>query len=160
MEAVEFRPITKENYMDAYRLNVTEGQEKFVAPNAKSLLEALYHPEYNATPQGIYVGDMMIGFIMPVAPDPSEDENIDSQEGEIWIMRYMIAADYQGKGYGKAGMHKFLDWAKSQGKYHTVKLSYVPQNERAKALYLSVGFVEEGLKEAWGEIVAACQLTE
>jgi diamine N-acetyltransferase len=160
MAIVEFRPITKDNYRDALKLKVNPDQENFVAPNTISLIQAHYHPEYHATPQGIYDGDTMVGFIMPVEPDPSDDEDIDSQKGEIWIMRYMIGTDHQGKGYGKAGMLKFIEWAKAQGKYHTVKLSYVPTNERAKAVYASVGFVEEGVKEEWGEMVAACKLTD
>jgi diamine N-acetyltransferase len=155
---LEFRPITKDNYRDAFRLKVHPEQEKFVAPNTFSLLQAHYEPELNATPQGIYDGDTMVGFIMPVEPDFRVDKDI--LEGEIWIMRFMIGADFQGKGYGKAALLKFIEWAKAQGKYHTVKLSYEPTNERARAIYASVGFVEEGLKEEWGEIVAACKLRE
>ena len=158
MPTVEFRPITKDNYRDAVKLKVTAEQENFVAPNTYSLIQAHYHPEFNATPQGIYAGDTMVGFIMPVEPDPAQDEHI--KPGEIWIMRYMIGADHQGKGYGKAGMLKFIEWAKAQGRYHTVKLSYVPGNEQAKAVYESVGFVEEGLNEEWGEIVSGCKLTD
>lgn len=162
MPNVEFKPITKENYQDAVKLKVAEGQENFVAPNTISLLQAHYHPEYHATPQGIYDGETMVGFIMPVKPeaeaDDTEADSETTKEGEIWIMRYMIGADHQGKGYGKAGILKFIEWAKAQGKYHTVKLSYVPTNERAKNVYASAGFVEEGVKEEWGEMVAACKL--
>lgn len=156
MADVELKPITKDNYRDAVRLQVAEGQENFVAPNSVSLLDALYHPELHAMPQGIYDDETMVGFIMPVEPDPEEGEEV--IEGEIWIMRFMIGADFQGKGYGKAGMLKFMDWAKAQKKYTVVKLSYVPANDRAKGMYESVGFVEEGLKEEWGEIVSACKL--
>ena len=155
---LEFRPITKDNYRDAVRLKVHPDQENFVAPNTISLIQAHYHPEFNAIPQGIYDDDTMVGFIMPIEPDVRETK--DFQEGEIWIMRFMIGADFQGKGYGKAALLKFIEWAKAQGKYHTVKLSYEPLNERAKAVYASIGFVEEGLKEEWGEIVAARKLTD
>jgi diamine N-acetyltransferase len=158
MPTVEFRPITKENYRDAVKLKVNPNQENFVASNSISLVQAYYHPEFHANPQGIYNGEVMVGFIMSIEPEPTNEDNI--KEGEIWIMRYMIGIDHQGKGYGKAGIVKFIEWAKAQGKYHTVKLSYVPGNERAKAVYASVGFVEEGVEEKWGEMVAACKLTD
>ncbi|KAL3467208.1 acyl-CoA N-acyltransferase [Aspergillus heterothallicus] len=50
----------------------------------------------------------------------------------------------RGKGYGREAINWILDWAFEIGGLHRVSLEVLASNERARRLYKSVGFVEEG----------------
>ena len=142
---LEFRPITKDNYRDAFRLKVHPEQEKFVAPNTFSLLQAHYEPEFNATPQGIYDGDTMVGFVM-YHPE-------DYEVSKLWfIERLMVGQQYQGKGYGRATMEALIARLKAVPGYAAILISFVPDNDAAQKLYSSLGFVDTGEIEE-GEMV-------
>lgn len=53
---------------------------------------------------------------------------------------------HQGRGVGRALMNELLRWARSNSKVEKVELQVRSSNERAIALYRSLGFVEEGRK--------------
>lgn len=150
MSDIILRKIDKSNYWDAVKLKVSEAQTKFVAPNDKSLLQSAYEAPDESTPYGVYDGDTMVGFLLVTSEEDSPDS--------YWVWRFMIGENYQGKGYGKAGIKKIIEQTKAEGKYDYLRLSYMPDNEIARKLYASVGFVEEGIKEEWGEMLACCDL--
>lgn len=60
--------------------------------------------------------------------------------GEIGMM---VAADWRGRGIGKALVAAAIEWARGHG-LHKLSLSVFPHNEAAIALYLKFGFTEEG----------------
>jgi diamine N-acetyltransferase len=140
--------VTRQNWREIIELRVHPEQKTFVAENAISLLQAHYHPDYEALPYGIYSGDTLIGFVMTFHLDRVAEPRT------IWIMRYMIGSQHQGQGLGKIALRYVLDVLRQNGTYDTVKLSYVPENHVAQKLYASLGFVEEGLNPEWGEIIA------
>ncbi|MEL6525348.1 MAG: GNAT family N-acetyltransferase [Chloroflexota bacterium] len=142
-----FTPIDKDNWLTAYKLKVKPDQNNFVAENGKSMLQAMYDTEHNMQPYGIFDGETMVGFMLT---GHNKDE-----ANAIWIVRFMVGSEHQRKGYGKRALTQFLAKTTAEGEYAQVKLSYVPENTGAAALYKQVGFVEEGLKEEWGEIVAS-----
>lgn len=150
---VTFRDITSENYVAAVRLEVGPGQENYVASNCKSLVQACYETDWkNARPMGIYDGETMVGFVLTIETDEVGPDT-------IAILRFMIGADYQGKGYGRAAMEALLSGWREEGRFKQAGLSYVPTNSVAQKLYASVGFVEQGIKEEYGgEMLALCQL--
>jgi diamine N-acetyltransferase len=102
-------------------------------------------------PYAIYANDIMVGFIMLSynEADSSNDENT------YWVWRFMIDKRYQGKGYGKETMEKAIELIRTSpyGKVSTVFLSYEPENEVAKTLYASFGFVETG-KIEYDQLIA------
>ena len=55
----------------------------------------------------------------------------------------MIDKKYQGNGYGKEAMKLAIDFIKTypSGKTDYCWLSYEPENEVARKLYLSLGFL-------------------
>jgi len=61
-EAIELREVDKSNYRDVLKLKVADNQTGFVASNAISLAQALFHPE--AWYRGIYQGNIAVGFVM------------------------------------------------------------------------------------------------
>ena len=62
MGIVILKPITEENQAACLELSVHEDQKRFVASNSDSLKKAMEEPSSN--PQGIYAGDVMVGFTL------------------------------------------------------------------------------------------------
>ncbi|PCC68123.1 Ribosomal protein S18 acetylase RimI [Nannocystis exedens] len=64
------------------------------------------------------------------------------------VVRLTIAVHegHQGQGVGRALMHELLRWARSNPRVEKVELQVRSSNDRAIALYRSLGFVEEGRK--------------
>lgn len=64
------------------------------------------------------------------------------------VVRLTIAVHegHQGQGVGRALMNELLRWARSSPRVEKVELQVRSSNDRAIALYRSLGFVEEGRK--------------
>ena len=75
------------------------------------------------------------------------------------IWRFMIDKQYQRKGYGRTAIKLALDFIKTWpcGKAEYCALSYEPENEVARRLYASFGFVETGEMDG-NEIIAMLKL--
>ncbi|MED3689910.1 N-acetyltransferase [Peribacillus butanolivorans] len=58
----------------------------------------------------------------------------------------MIKKDYRDMGIGKLLIKELLNWAEQNPLIEKVSLGVLSTNQRAIALYKSVGFVEEGRK--------------
>jgi RimJ/RimL family protein N-acetyltransferase len=56
-----------------------------------------------------------------------------------------IAVTEKGRGYGRATLELAIRWAFEEHGAHRLWLDVKPHNERARSLYRSAGFVEEGL---------------
>jgi diamine N-acetyltransferase len=140
---ITLQDITRDNWRECVRLKVAPEQERFVAPNMFSLAQSKYEPGY--VPQGIYDGETMVGFLMY----REEDYGL----GKVWwIDRLLVGAQYQRRGYGRAGMELLLERLKATPGYAAVLISFVPGNNSARDLYASLGFVDTGEIED-GEIV-------
>lgn len=142
---VELRAITLDNVRAVCALEVDDGQTRFVAPNAVSLAEAYVCRDYR--PLALYVEDAPVGFVMHT-----------TQDGELWIFRFMIDRRRQGQGLGRAGMEAALRHLAESTPFDRVFLSYVPDNAAAERLYRSLGFATTGVMQD-GEAVMARPLT-
>jgi putative acetyltransferase len=60
-----------------------------------------------------------------------------------------LASEWQGRGLGRRMMQRLLDWADNWAGVLRVELWVHADNERALALYRSLGFVEEGRHVAY-----------
>ncbi|MCM3317425.1 GNAT family N-acetyltransferase [Rummeliibacillus stabekisii] len=138
---ITFKDIDRHNFMNVINLKVADEQKNFVASNLFSLAQAKAYPECICL--AIYVEGVLVGFTMYC---------IDVDDGEYWIYRLMIDAQYQGKGYGKAAMKKLMSLIKEDTAHHMIYLSFEPENEGAKALYEKLGFKGDG-RVIEGEIV-------
>ena len=155
MEQITLEKITYKNYVKTiWGLKVTPKQKHFVASNTGSLAEA-YVALTNggvALPFAICrnkkpIGFLMIGYSVNSEED-WEDENpefIEIVKKSYCLWRFMIDKRYQGKGYGRKAMELALEYMRSFpcGKADSIWLSYEPENEVAKKLYASFGFVEQ-----------------
>jgi ribosomal protein S18 acetylase RimI-like enzyme len=71
------------------------------------------------------------------------------ERGILWhVVRLTIAVHegHQGQGVGRALMTELLRWARQSPSIDKVELQVRSTNERAIALYRSLGFIEEGRK--------------
>ena len=139
---VELRQITKDNYFEIIKLNVSENQKSFVATNTQSLAQAwvFYNSAY---PFAIYSDNIPVGFLML---GYHEEKNI----YDIW--RLMIDENHQCKGYGKAAMHLAIEYLKKEYNATEISLSFAPDNTVAESLYKSIGFEPTGEIDG-GEVV-------
>ncbi|AMW99983.1 GNAT family N-acetyltransferase [Rummeliibacillus stabekisii] len=130
---ITFKDIDRHNFMNVINLKVADEQKNFVATNLFSLAQAKAYPECICL--AIYAEEVLVGLTMYC---------IDADDGQYWIYRLMIDAQYQGKGYGKAAMKKLMSLIKEDTAHHVIYLSFEPENEGAKALYEKLGFNGDG----------------
>jgi diamine N-acetyltransferase len=95
----------------------------------------------------VYVEETPVGFLMHGLDDT----------GERWIIRLMVDAEHQGRGYGRAAMALILAQFRADPQCRSVAISYEPDNKVAAALYQSLGFEETGEIDD-GELVARLRL--
>ena len=151
----EIRPVTKDNWKELVRLKVREDQTHFVASNLYSIAEAQFGDEYEGHwdlfPFGIYNDlGMPVGFLMYAL-------NLNHPKQQAFIQRLMVDDQYQGRGYGRFGMEKMLEIFRANGQIRSVGISYEPENELARKLYVSLGFEETGAMVG-DEVLAVLQL--
>jgi diamine N-acetyltransferase len=84
---ITLREITEDNLREVLKLNVSEVQNQFVAPNPVSVAQAYFKRE-RAWFRGIYADDTAVGFVML---------HDDSREAIYFLWRFMIDERYQGK---------------------------------------------------------------
>lgn len=130
---IKLCPVTRENWYDCIALQVHTSQNDFVASNLYSLAQAKVFPE--CVPLAIYAGDTMVGFTM---------YGCDPYDGKIWIHRFMIAQDQQGKGYGRAALRALIMLIEKQSAQNEIMLSVVLNNTTAERFYRSLGFQPTG----------------
>ena len=136
---IDLRPITEENFLDAFHLTLASGQEQFVSHPIRSLAQAYVYRD-QCQPFGIYADGSMVGYVMVIY-------DYDVPEYDIWHM--MIDASAQGKGYGSAALDCVLDYIRTKpfGASDRVALTCNRDNPAAKKLYESRGFRATGVED-------------
>ena len=153
--------IDTKNFDALIDLEVNEEQKNYVADNVYSLAEAYATKAEGkaALPFGIYDGETPIGFLMIGynCRDFWDGETPEYMKNSYLIWRFMIDKNYQGKGYGRAAMQQVLELLQSFpcGEAEYCWISYEPENEAAKNLYLSFGFEERPEDYVEGEEMPA-----
>lgn len=139
-------PITAANWKECIALQLTAGQANFVPSNLYSIAEAQFYPD--ACSLAIYNGaGCMIGYAL---------YGVDN-ETRLWkILRFMIDAAHQGRGYGRAAMQQLIAQLRQRSHGQPILICYKADNLVAKSLYASLGFVEQSTDES-GKVTA--QLT-
>jgi diamine N-acetyltransferase len=133
---IHFSNITPDNWRTFKSLKVKDEQEKFVASNVAILARAFAFREYNSRVCAIYNGDLPIGMLM------QHDSDHDSL---VCVLdQFMIAEEYQGKGYGKSAMQLWFSMIKNEDTYDSIILCYIECDEVARNLYLGMGFHHTG----------------
>ncbi|MBO4384902.1 MAG: GNAT family N-acetyltransferase [Clostridia bacterium] len=136
---VELRPITEENFLDAFALKLAPGQEAFVSHPIRSLAQAYVYRD-QCRPFGIYADGKMVGYVMVIY-------DYDVPEYDIWHM--MIDEKEQGRGFGKEALRLALDFIRTKpfGDSNRVALTVNKRNPIARKLYEKMGFRATGAED-------------
>lgn len=154
--------VNARNVWDILKLRVAENQRCFVSANDRSIIEAYITLTANGQvfPFGIYEDDTPVGFLMigfGIDDDWDDAPAVATDNYNLW--RLMIDERYQKKGYGREAVKLALEFIKTFpcGKAEYCWLSYEPENEVARRLYRSFGFVETGEMDG-NEVIAVLKL--
>ena len=133
---VQLKPITEDNFIDAFHLKLAPGQEEYVSHPVRSLAQA-YVYRNQCQPFGIYSGEKMVGYVMVIY-------DYDVPEYDIWHM--MIDESEQGHGYGSKALDLVIDYigTKPFGDSNRVALTCNKSNPIARRLYEKKGFCATG----------------
>jgi diamine N-acetyltransferase len=133
---VTLREITAETVRAICALEVHPDQRGFVAPNAVSIAQAHFEPK--AWFRAVYAGDEPVGFVML---------HQDTDKPEYYLWRFMIAAEHQGKGYGRRGLDLVVEHVRGLPGAVELFSSFVPGERGPRDFYLRYGFEETGEME-------------
>ena len=149
---VEFVEINEDNYEAVLKLEVSEDQKKYVAPNVKSIADAyLYRKAGDVFPYAVQEGETVVGFILL-----DEDE----EEKEYMIWRMMVDKEHQGKGYGRAIVEKVMAQFEADSRFDVLIADYVKGNDVMGKLLESLGFEYGGFDEVSNEYVMKLEKTK
>ena len=134
---VELRAITKDNLEDVIRLTVAEHQKAFVSSTVHSLAQAYIYRD-TAFPFAIYANKTLVGFIML---------GFYEEKKQYTLWKLLIDEKYQNQGYGKGAVQKGIAYLKDTFGAKEIYVGVSSENDRAKQLYVSIGFEETELVE-------------
>ena len=151
---LELRPVTQKNWQSLIKLKVRDGQQDFVSSNVYSIAESQFgfdeEGHWDLFPYGIYKNGEPVGFAMTGL-------NINHPRFQGLILRLMVDERYQGRGYGREAMKVMTEMFLANERVRAVCISYAPENDTARKLYASFGFVETG-EMLESEVLAVLQL--
>lgn len=139
--AVTLHDVTRGDVRPLVKLRVSPDQESFVAPNENSLAQV--HYETGATPYVIWNGDERVGFCQVIDMRKHDFREPEDDPEGMFLWRFMIAAEHQGKGYGKAAIMALIQKAREAG-HPALETSAVTSNAAALGFYEGLGFVRTG----------------
>ena len=136
---VELKPITEDNFIDAFNLKLAPGQEGFVSHPVRSLAQAYVYRD-QCQPFGVYADGEMVGYVMVIY-------DYDVPEYDVWHM--MIDESMQGRGYGSEALDRVIDYIKSKpfGDSGRIALTVNKDNLTARKLYEQKGFIATGVED-------------
>ena len=140
-EEVTLREITEKTVRPICALSDTlsPAHKRMVADNAVSIAEAHFSPY--AWFRAIYADETPAGFIMIyIGPEDEEQGKLNTV---YFLWRLMVAAPYQGKGYGRRAVELLIDKVKAEGA--TELLVSCGEGEGSpEEFYRSLGFERTG----------------
>ena len=132
-EDITLREITEATLRSILKLDVTEQQKAYVAPNAVSIAQA--HFSKYAWFRAIYAGETPVGFVML---------HIDTAKPEYWVWRFMIDRSHQKRDYGYRAMQLVIAFVQTLPGATELRVSYEPGPGDPSGFYTKLGFVETG----------------
>ncbi|WP_081236068.1 GNAT family N-acetyltransferase [Streptomyces viridosporus] len=151
--APRLEEVTAENLDAALGVRVRPDQEHAVAPVVKSLAEAYVHPG-TAWPRLIVDGDRAVGFLMAFFDIDWHDDGGSVVRSGLW--RLNIAAEEQGKGYGRFAVESVAAEIRRRGGKE-LHVTWHPGPSGPEGFYLGLGFRRNG-EVVGGETVGVLEL--
>ena len=141
---ISIRKIDENNNQDVLNLKIKPEQQDYIESVADCLKEA--HELSLWRPVGLYDQNQLIGFAMYGLWH-------EKNQKRVWLDRFLIDKQYQGKGYGKQFLDVLLTHIFDEYGCHEIYLSLYDDNDHALKLYQQIGFVMNGEKDIHGETV-------
>ncbi|MGS4786301.1 GNAT family N-acetyltransferase [Streptococcus sp. P25B114] len=130
---LNFIPINPDNWR--IPLSIFPSQTGFVADKMTTLAQAFAYREFNSQAYLIYDHQLPVGLIM----------YHDSPQVKAYhLSEFFIDKHYQVQGYDRQDMNQFLDNIRREKRFSAVELCILENNDLARKLYGSLGFVETG----------------
>lgn len=149
---ISYENIGESNRKEALNLHVKKSQVGTIETVEECLEEAdqlsLWRPVI------IKIDDVAVAFAMYGL---WVDEG---SEGRLWLDRYFIDENYQGRGYGKIILEDLVNKLKTEYPVDKCYLSVYDTNLPAINLYKKLGFVFNGEKDINGELVMVKKMKE
>lgn len=149
---IRIKVVNESNYEEMIKLNVEEEQVDFIESVEECLNEAKENSIWR--PVGIYDEDNLVGFAMYGL---FIDEG---KKGRVWLDRFLISAENQGKGYGKVAVRNIVKRLYDEYGYNKIYLSVYDNNKVAILLYKKVGFLFNGEVDEKGEKIMVLDLSK
>lgn len=148
--SLAIKNIDESNREEILKLKVSKSQESFIETIEACLDEASEDPKWKTV--GVYDKDIAVGFAM-YALFLDEGKN-----GRVWLDRFLISQEYQGKGYGENGIKLLIKQLYNEYGYKKIYLSVYDINKKAIDLYKKIGFDFNGEIDIKGEKVMVINL--
>jgi diamine N-acetyltransferase len=138
---IELRPITPQNHVEARKLAVRQDQQRFIASVDSSLADAFV---WDSIFRVAFEDGVPVGFIL-LFPFERDRKRL------VNVVRLMVDSRYQGRGLGRELLSASLGYLTTfTHRVDIVRISTLPDNEVALALYKGSGFEERGIES--GEV--------
>lgn len=125
---IYLKDVWTDNWYKVIKLSPGKENEKRFPSNRKTLLQALLNDKLENV-KAIYHNEELIGLTW-----------FNIKEESIFIVRFMIDENFQGKGYGKKSLEKIIDYLKKNYDKKNIEIS--TDSEIALKLYKKCGFEE------------------
>ncbi len=135
---VSLREITAETVVQICKLSDTlsPAHRKIVAPNGQSIAQAYFEPK--AWFRAIYAAETPVGFLML---------HDDAEAQEYFLWRFMLAAPYQGLGFGRQAIALLLDYVRTRPGARELLVSCGEGEGSPEGFYTRLGFQRIGEME-------------
>ncbi|MEU5215225.1 GNAT family N-acetyltransferase [Streptomyces sp. NPDC020807] len=140
--SLRLEPVTAATVDAAIALRVHPHQEDNVAPVAHSLAEAYVRGD-TAWPRLIFDGDELVGFLMAFLDITWGEEEVDPTDVRSGLWRLNIAADAQGRGYGRFAVEAVRDELRRRG-VPKMYVTWEPGENGPAVFYERLGFRTTG----------------
>lgn len=146
---ISLRDISKSNWHEITQLSVSKEQQKYIANNSYSLVEAIYTD--HCVVKGIYANDTPVGLML------YKSMIYDLNSLEYNIIRFMIDARHQNKGFGRKALQLAINHIRAIHQVKKISICYDVNNHVVHEFYKSFGFVEVDLND-YDQLVAEIDL--
>ena len=133
-EDIRIEDVSRATWFAVTALAVSPEQTAhFSAPIVYWLAESRFETHFR--PMTIALGDTLVGFLV---------HGVDPDDGEHWLITFMIDHRFQGRGLVRKTLGAFLQQFDDEHPSATLTLGHHPGNSIAAHLYETSGFVATG----------------
>lgn len=128
--------ITQENWLEAARLELEEGQSAFVAGPMGILARGYIYRDCRARVWTVEENGWIVGLTMV--------REFDEEPLGYELQQLLIDRREQGRGVGSAALNLVLDRLRAEGRWPTVEVCVKKADTPALRVYEKAGFVDSG----------------